>query len=100
MRRVGLLSEEGLSFTRDTWHGVLVDDTMSWPSLHQINVRVIGRLVAAGPGFTADEDRRPVSYVLEHWIFPLSGLDLTMAKVDVDDLKRQRDRWLAGAGHC
>ena len=33
--------------------------------------------------------------MLEHWIFPLSGLDLTMAKVDVDDLKRQRDRWLA-----
>jgi len=60
-----------------------------------INVRVIGRLAAAGHGFTTDEDRRAVSYVLEHRIFPLSGLDLTMAKVDVDDLKRQGDRWLA-----
>ena len=30
-------------------------------------------------------------YVVEHWIFPLSTLDLKLAKVDLEDLRAERN---------
>ncbi|MFI6098152.1 hypothetical protein ACIA8G_21540 [Lentzea sp. NPDC051213] len=95
MHRIGLLTEEGLAATRDVWDGIAVDDTMHWSNLQPLNVAVIETLAANGRQYSTAEDREAVRCVLEHWSFPLTSLDLTLAKVELSDLKRERARWLA-----
>ena len=93
MRRIGLLSVVGLEATRETFEGVVIDDCMHWQDLQPLNIKVLQKLVDAGR-ITNDavEDAR---YVVEHWIFPLTSLDLTLEKVDPAELKQARDAWLA-----
>jgi hypothetical protein len=95
MRRVGLLTEEGLSATRRVWDGVVVEDSMHWSELRPLSIAVLDELVEQGLDLRESDNIEAARYVLEHWIFPLTSLDLTMAEVDIQDLKRRRDRWLA-----
>lgn len=95
MRRTGLLTEEGLAATRAVWDGGPVDDTMHWSDLQLLNIAVIEKLATGGRQYTTEEDREAMHCVLRHWIFPMTSLDLTMAKVKIADLKRKRERWLA-----
>jgi AbiV family abortive infection protein len=96
MRHIGLLTEQGLAATRDAWSGVVVDDTMRWPDLRSLNVAAVESLAdILGRAYAAEEDGEALRYVLEHWIFPLSSLDLRVNKVDLDDLRRKRERRLA-----
>ncbi len=90
MHRIGLLTEHGLDVTCRTWKGVVVDDTMHWSDLKPLNIEVLNRLDKEGRASAED-----VHYVLEHWIFPLTSLDLSLAKVDLADLQRARERRLA-----
>lgn len=95
MHRIGLLTEEGLSATRAVWDAVAVDDSTHWSDLEPLNVAVIEKLATGGRQYATEEDREALRYVVGHWIFPLTSLDLTMAKVELSDLKRERERWLA-----
>lgn len=95
MRRVGLLTEQGLAATRTVWHGVAVDDTMHWSDLQPLNLAVVKKLTADGQTFAKEEDREALRCVLQRWIFPLNSLDLASAKVDREDLRRARERWIA-----
>lgn len=94
MRQIGLLTSEGLAATRAVWDGVVVDDPMHWADLRPLNIAVIEKLVSDGRPYTT-EDHDALRCVVEHWIFPLTSLDLTLAKVDRSDLQRARDRQLA-----
>lgn len=95
MRRIGLLTEQGLAVTRGVWDGVVVEDTMHWLDLRPLNAAVLDTLAPGGWADASDGDVEAVRYVLEHWIFPLARLDLSLAKVDLADLQRARHRWLA-----
>lgn len=95
MHRIGLLTEEGLVATRAVWGDVAVDDTMHWTDLEPLNVAIIEKLALNGRKYATEEDHEAVGCVIRHWIFPLTSLDLTIAKVEISDLKRQRERWLA-----
>lgn len=96
MQRIGLLTEQGLTATRAVWDGVVVDDTMHWSDLQPLNVAVVEKLAALlDRPYVTVEDREARKYVVEHWIFPLTRLDLSKAEVDPTDLKRERERWLA-----
>lgn len=96
MRRIGLLTEQGLAATRGVWDGVILDDTMHWSDIQPLNVAVVDKLAfLLGRAYATDEDRNALHYVVEHWIFPLTSLDLTIANVELADLKRERERWLA-----
>lgn len=96
MRRVGPLTEEGLAATRAVWDGAVVDETMHWSVLQPLNVAVVEKLaVLLDRPYATEEDREALRYVVKHWIFPLTRLDLAIAKVDLADLKRERERWLA-----
>lgn len=68
---------------------------MHWSDVHAFNVAIVDRLADGGCEYATEEDLRDVRYVLERWSFPMTSLDLTLAEVQVDDLKRQRERWLA-----
>lgn len=96
MRRIGLLTEQGFAATRTVWDGVAVDDAMHWSDLRPRNVTVVEQLaVLLGRAYATEEDLKALHYVVEHWIFPLTSLDLTQAKVDPTALKDERERWLA-----
>jgi AbiV family abortive infection protein len=94
MSRIGLLTEEGIAATRRVWNGVIADDGMHWLDLRPLSVAILDELAGHGRTYT-DADRAALSYVVDNWIFPLNGLDLTIAKVDRADLERERERWLA-----
>lgn len=93
MHRIGLLAQQGLAATCDIWDGVAVDDTMHWSDLRPLNVAVLHELQPSG--WASEEDIEGVHYVLEHWLFPLTTLDLALAKVDIADLQQARERRLA-----
>jgi AbiV family abortive infection protein len=94
MRQIGLLTEEGLVATRTVWDGVVVDDTTHWVDFRPLNIAVIEKLASGSRRYTT-EDHEALRFVVEHWIFPLTSLDLTLAKVDRSDLEEARDRQLA-----
>ena len=98
MRHIGLLTTEGLSATRAVWDGVVVSDTMHWSELRTVNIAVVEHLATVtGREYATKEDRVALAYVVDHWIFPLSSLDLTISRVKLDDLKREREqRRIAG----
>jgi len=96
MRHIGLLSEQGLAATRAVWDGVTVDDAMHWTDLQPLSVAVVEKLaVFLGRAYDAEADREAVRFVVGHWIHPLTSLDLAIAKVELADLKQERERWLA-----
>jgi hypothetical protein len=96
MWRIGLLTEQGLAATRAVWDGVAVDDTMHWSDLQPLNIAIVKKLaVVLGRAYATEEDREAVRYVVGHWIFPLTSLELTIANVEIADLKHERERWLA-----
>lgn len=96
LSRIGLLEEQGFDLTREVWDGVVVDDRLRWLEIRKINVEIVNR-VAQHSGLKVDveADREAARFVVEHWIHPLFSLDLALAKVDPQDLKQERERWLA-----
>jgi hypothetical protein len=90
MRQIGLLTSEGLAATRAVWDGVVVDDTMHWADLRPLNITVIEMLASGGRQYTTEHDD-VLGCVVEHWIFPLTSLDLTLTKVDRSDLQLARE---------
>ena len=95
MRRIGLLTEQGFGATRAVWDGVVVDDSMHWSDLHPRNIAVLQKLQALQGRAFAEGDRAAVRYVAERWNFPLANLDMDMTKVELAELQRQREWWLA-----
>lgn len=92
MDRVGLLTEDGLHATRDAWGDTPVDNhTMHFTELVRINEAVIRNLESRG-GVAPDCTRGDIGYVMQNWIFPLIGLDLTLQKVKVSELKKEQER--------
>ena len=93
MRHIGLLTEDGLAAIRAVWDNVAVDDTLHWMELRPLNLEVVERL-AVNRRYV-DEGHAAVRFVVDHWLFPMTNLNLTMVKVSVADLKRKQERWLA-----
>lgn len=94
MHQIGLLSEAGLNATREVWDGVIVDDTMRWTELRQLNIAVITKLQSTYLEYT-DQDTETLRDVVNNWGFPLADLDLTLIEVDRADLQEARQRQLA-----
>jgi hypothetical protein len=69
---------------------------MHWSDLQPITAAVLGDLAARHAcDYSSGEDKAAIAAVLDQWIFPLSGLDLSITEVDPDDLKQARERRLA-----
>jgi hypothetical protein len=95
IHRLGLLTEEGLNATRAVWDGVAVDDNLRWNDLQELNLAVLNELATDGRQRDTEDDREAARFVFRHWSFPLTSLNLTMAKVALVDLQNKRERWLA-----
>lgn len=90
MNACGVLTARGLEITSEVWNGVEVEDLTPWPDMHQLNVQVLRRVWDdVGP---TDATRDDVDLVLEHWTYPLTGLDLKVDDVNVDALPEIRER--------
>ena len=95
LNRLGVLTEPGLKATRAAWDGVTVQDSMRWEEVVRLNASAFARLAeATGREYEYDDaqDRR---FLCEHRTFPLYTLDLSQAKVDLEDLRQERDHRLA-----
>lgn len=95
MRRVGLLTEQGLTATEEAWRGAELNDDTHWRTVAPLNAQVLRRLdqLQPSPPYPA-RDGRDIEYVIDHWIFPIAGLELTQADVKVEQLRRQQQEWL------
>lgn len=80
----------GLKICAEEWDGVEIDHDTHWQVVAKINRTILDRLRQHDPAFEADgQDRRRV---LDHWTFPLTGLDLRMDPVVRAELLDQRAR--------
>lgn len=96
MHHIGLLTEIGLSLTRQTWETTVVTDAMRWETLNELNRSVLAQLPFTQARETfLGEDREAIETVVRHWSFPLTTLDLSEDKVKVEDLQAQREQWFA-----
>ncbi|MGM7670278.1 AbiV family abortive infection protein [Microbacterium sp. A93] len=93
MSEIGLLATTGLEATRKVFDGVALEDSTRWGKLQDLNVQVIKRL-SLSRCYTVS-DHEALLFVIEHWTFPLTGLDLTMKRIDPNQLKQARARALA-----
>ncbi len=93
LHRLGALTETGLQATRTAWAGVVVDDDMRWVRLNEVNTQVLQALLDTG--HITEADGSSVGLVREHWNFPLTGLDLKLRKVELEELRRTREHRLA-----
>ena len=87
----GLLSVEGLGLVEETWRDVDVVDGTHWSVIRAANVDVLNAAQNSGL-FSPDLGRSDLELVLEHWTFPLYGLDLTRVKVREADLRDRQSR--------
>ncbi|WP_030303010.1 hypothetical protein [Streptomyces katrae] len=71
----------------------MADDT-HWSEIQALNEQVLMQLGAADlywQDLTKDDARLAV----QHWTFPLSGIDLAPIEVKVPELQAERESWIA-----
>jgi hypothetical protein len=87
-----MTTEAALAKIADLWRATLMDDTIKWPALYQLNVRTLNIL---------EESRllrvRPDSVykrVANDWLFPLYPLDLGKVEmIDPEELREVQRNW-------
>lgn len=94
LHRFGCTSEKGLKIIAKEWGGVAVEDDTHWSEIEAINKKILQQLDASGL-CNNDLTQADVRLALEHWTFPLGGVDLTPIKVTVTELQDERDNWAA-----
>jgi hypothetical protein len=75
-------------FTEETWRATELNDRAHWVTVKELNTQVLRRLDELQPSHpTAAWNRRDLGYLIDHWTFPLTDLELTKADVKVDQLR-------------
>ena len=87
----GMTGEAALTRIADLWRNSPMDDTVTWPSLRQLNVRTLeilgeANLLRARPG-------RVFERVANNWLFPLFPLDLRERQIDLERLREAQRNW-------
>jgi hypothetical protein len=92
LHRLGAMSAEGLTVVADHWSPVVLEEQTHWQEAVTINRAIIEELVDAD--FTnAEVMPEDGSFVIQHWPFPLGGLDLRVREIAISELEAERDRW-------
>ncbi|MET7720676.1 hypothetical protein [Streptomyces mirabilis] len=94
LHRFGCTSEKGLEIIAKEWDGISLADDTHWVEVERVNRSILEKLHAAGL-CSADLTQQDLRLALEHWTFPLGGLDLTAIKVTKTELLAERERWEA-----
>lgn len=95
MRHVGLLTKEGLTLTMSVWDGIELTDSTHWQEVRKFNIGVLERLLASRERDPTTDEVESARFVVEHWIFPMTSLDLKMLEVSREDIEAERERRLA-----
>ncbi|MEK9518309.1 hypothetical protein MIU24_02660 [Streptomyces venezuelae] len=94
LQRFGCMTEKGLEIIAKVWDGVAVADDTHWSEIQALNEQVLRSLGAAdlyGHDLTNDDAR----LAMQHWTFPLSGIELAPIEVKASELQAERERWIA-----
>lgn len=86
---IGLLTLDGLEAIRAVWKKISVTDQTHWQEVRELNVQVVKAI------WDDDAMVESARTVVEKWIFPLTSLDMSLTNVDMQDLRRRQDAWLA-----
>ena len=97
MSAAGLLTVKGLKATRQVWDGVEIDDGTHWTVVEGLNRATLENLYRDPPP-TLPTDPALVAalrLVVDGWVFPLTGLNMSETKVSLQEIAQQREDWLA-----
>lgn len=91
LEQTGCTSLARLRICAEEWEGVVMEPDTHWQVVASINPRILARLAKQDHAFAAasGQDRRRI---IDHWTFPLTGLNLTMDSVARADLLEQAMR--------
>lgn len=95
MSAVGLLTVNGLKAIRQVWDGVEVDDETHWTVVADLNRATMENLYCNPPPTLPTDPARVAALrlVVNRWVFPLTGLNMSETKVSLQELARQREDW-------
>jgi hypothetical protein len=91
LHRLGCTSRSGLEVVASTWQNQAIDDSTRWTKLCAINRRVL-EMLAEAHAVSDEATAEDAGRVIEHWGFPLAGIDLAEREVPQADLEAKRAR--------
>lgn len=93
MARAGVTSRAGLDIIAQRWRGVVVEPTTHWSVIAEVNAQIRHDLISVGLApYASSED---LHRIWDEWTFPMFGLAMDVIEVSDEELKSQRDAWLA-----
>jgi len=97
MSAAGFLTVNGLTATRHAWEGVEIDDETHWTVVEGLNRATLENFYRDPPP-TLPTDPALVAALrslVDGWVFPLTGLNMSETKVSLQEIAQQREDWLA-----
>ena len=91
LHRLGCTSRGGLDVIAEAWTAQKITDETHWQEVAAVNRGIVAELTAKDLA-SADVTPQDMVRVIEHWTFPLSGLDLSEKKVTRAELEAKRAR--------
>jgi hypothetical protein len=91
LHRLGFMSRTGLAIVASAWSTQAIDDSTRWTEVAAISRRIVEEL-AETSGVSDDATTEDANRVIQHWSFPLAGIDLSERKVAPAELEEVRAR--------
>lgn len=91
LHAVGFATSGAIAVIADVWRPVVMTSESHWRDLRKLNHRTLEML--NGKGLLAEAPDATYAAVIDHWLFPLSSLDLGLISVSKDDLRKIQDNW-------
>lgn len=88
---VGVASHEGLKIVAEIWRGAAIEPTTHWSEIRRLNIKTLRTLMKRG--LLQNESQDMLSLITDMWPFPMYGVDLSIKRVMVDDLRQRQMAW-------
>lgn len=90
LKAIGCTTTKALSLLADFWKDIEMNESFHWQDLRRLNDTFFLKMKAEG---LLREDPR---FLIDHWLFPVYSLDLSLKKVDKLELRAIQERWNPG----
>lgn len=92
LHQVGVGVPGALKLLADVWRPVEMVPAFGWHDLRELNTTTLHALSDAG--LLREASSSTYSTIVNRWMFPLHSADLSLIKVDKNDLRRAQDEWV------
>lgn len=87
----GFTNAHALAVVAREWRTQVPSDELRWTALREFNIRTLKQL--DGAGLARRTTKGVVSPIVNDWLFPLYGVDLSEQKVSLDELRKRQAEW-------